>query len=61
MLRQGTATWYGGFVTDRAYTPNDYAATVYKKLGMDLEKPIYMPDGRPIFLAADGTPIREVF
>ena len=57
----GASDRFGGYVTDNAYTPEDYAATVYKKLGLDLEKPIYTTDNRPIFLAANGTPIREVF
>ncbi len=57
----GASDRHGGYVTDRAYTPDDYAATVYRKLGMDLEKPLHSADNRPIFLAANGTPIREVF
>ena len=57
----GASDRHGGFVTDRAYTPNDYAATVYRKLGMNLQKPLTSADGRPIFLAGEGKPIREVF
>ncbi len=51
----------GTYVTDRAYTPDDYAATVYRKLGMSLEKPLHTADNRPVFLAGKGKPIREVF
>ena len=57
----GASDRQGGYVTDRAYTPDDYAATIYRKLGMDLEMPLHTPDNRPIFLAANGEPIREVF
>jgi len=57
----GASDRHGGYVTDRPYTPNDYAATVYRKLGMDLRKPLRSIDNRPIFLAAEGEPIREVF
>ena len=57
----GSSDRHGGYVTDRAYTPDDYAATVYRKLGMHLEKPLHTADNRPIFLAANGNPIREVF
>jgi hypothetical protein len=52
----------GGYVTSSmAYTVDDYAATIYEKLGIDRAKPIYTPANRPIFLAKDGKPIPEVF
>jgi len=49
-----------GYVTDRPYTPEDYAATVYEYLGIDREKPLYTPDGRPIFLAHKGDVMKEL-
>jgi len=57
----GASDRQGAFVTERPYTPDDYAATVYKKLGLNLDKTLRAPDGRPILLAAHGNPIREVF
>ena len=52
----------GGYITTaNAYTIEDYCATVYTKLGLDLHKPVYTPDDRPIFLCKDGEPIPEVF
>ncbi|MCP3694400.1 MAG: DUF1501 domain-containing protein, partial [Planctomycetaceae bacterium] len=57
----GSSDRQGAFVTERPYTPDDYAATVYRKLGLHLKKPLRAPDGRPILLAAKGTPIKEVF
>lgn len=52
----------GGYVTSSmAYTIEDYAATIYEKLGIDRTKPIYTPTRRPIFLAAHGKPIPELF
>ena len=57
----GASDRHGGYVTDRAYTPDDYAATIYRKLGLDLDQPLHTAENRPIFLAANGTPIREVF
>lgn len=52
----------GGYIaTSNAYTVEDYCATVYTKLGLDLHEPIYTPDDRPIFLCKDGEPIPEVF
>jgi len=56
----GASDSQGGYVTDNAYTPDDYAATVYRKLGMDLDMPLHTADNRPIFLAAGGEPIKEV-
>ncbi|MFT7639191.1 MAG: hypothetical protein ACI9G1_000922, partial [Pirellulaceae bacterium] len=56
----GASDRHGGYVTKNAYTPNDYAATIYHKLGLDLGKPLRTADDRPIFIAADGTPIKEV-
>ena len=51
----------GGYVTARPTTPDDYAATIYEKLGLDRTKPVYTPSNRPVFLAHGGTAIEEVF
>ncbi|MEM7230613.1 MAG: DUF1501 domain-containing protein [Planctomycetota bacterium] len=52
----------GGYITSSmSYTIEDYAATLYEKLGVDREKPIYTPSDRPIFLAKEGSPISELF
>jgi uncharacterized protein (DUF1501 family) len=50
----------GGYVIEKPYTPEDYAATVYEFLGIDREKPVYTPDDRPIFLAKKGELIRSL-
>ena len=50
----------GGYVQDRPYTPNDYAATIYEKLGIDRSQPLYTPSNRPVFIAHHATPIAEV-
>ena len=39
----------------------DYAATIYEKLGIDRAKPVHTPGGRPIYPAKDGNPIPELF
>lgn len=57
----GSSDRDGGYVTSRPTTPDDYAATIYEKLGLDRSKPIYTPSNRPVFLAHDGTAIEEVF
>jgi hypothetical protein len=56
----GATDRHGGQVLECPYTPEDYAATIYKKLGMDLSQPVYTRDNRPILISTDGRPIREV-
>lgn len=52
----------GGYITSStAYTIEDYAATVYEKLGIDRARPLHTPTNRPIYLAARGRPIPELF
>jgi hypothetical protein len=52
----------GGYITSSmAYTIEDYAATIYEKLGIDRAKPLHTPTNRPIYLAAKGRPIPELF
>lgn len=51
----------GGYITSpMAYTLEDYAATIYEKLGIDRRKPIYTPANRPVYLAKKGEPIPEL-
>jgi uncharacterized protein (DUF1501 family) len=50
----------GGLVQDHPHTPNDYAATLYEFLGIDRSRPIYTPDNRPIYLAAEGQFMSEL-
>jgi Protein of unknown function (DUF1501) len=51
----------GGYITSsRAYTIEDYAATIYEKLGIDMTQPIYTPSGRPVYPSKDGHPISEL-
>jgi hypothetical protein len=52
----------GGYITSpMSYTLEDYAATVYEKLGIDRSQPLHTPTNRPIYLAAKGKPIQELF
>lgn len=48
-------------VIERRYTPFDYAETIYQKLGIDTEKRLKMPDGRPVDFTDGGRPIVELF
>jgi len=47
----------GGYAIEQPYTPEDYAATVYEKLGIDRAQPIYSASNRPIFFGHAGHPI----
>jgi hypothetical protein len=52
----------GGEVTDRPYHPEDYAETVYRKLGIDTESTKLMgPQARPTNFTDGGRAIPELF
>ncbi|MFO1094475.1 MAG: hypothetical protein U0992_14400 [Planctomycetaceae bacterium] len=44
-----------------ADTPEDYAATIYEKLGIDRDQPLYTAANRPVHFGHLGEPIREMF
>ncbi|MDR3620399.1 MAG: DUF1501 domain-containing protein [Paludisphaera borealis] len=50
----------GYAASERVLSPENFAATVYAKLGIDPGKMLYTPSGRPTFLVSDPTPIREL-
>ena len=50
----------GGYVLDHPYTPEDYATTIYEKLGIDRSQPIYTPSNRPVYFGHAGEPIAGV-
>lgn len=47
----------GGHVLDSAYTPENYAATIYEKLGIDRSQPLYTNTNRPVYFAHHAEPI----
>ncbi|HVW00406.1 MAG TPA: DUF1501 domain-containing protein, partial [Planctomycetaceae bacterium] len=47
----------GGYVLSKGYTPEDYAATIYEKLGIDRDRPLYTEANRPVFFGHLGEPI----
>ncbi len=51
----------GGYVISEAHTPEDYAATIYEKLGIDRTRPLYTATNRPVYFGHFGEPIRELF
>jgi hypothetical protein len=50
----------GGYVLDTPYTPEDYASTIYEKLGIDRSRPIYTSNNRPVYFGHLGEPIPGV-
>lgn len=50
----------GGYVTDQPHTPEDYAASVYDKLGIDRGQPLYTSSRRPVYFGHAGQPIAEL-
>ncbi|MBM4072499.1 MAG: DUF1501 domain-containing protein [Planctomycetes bacterium] len=50
----------GGYVADQPHTPEDYAATIYEKLGIDRQRPIHTSSHRPVYFGHGGEPIRQV-
>jgi hypothetical protein len=51
----------GYSAVDRVLSPENFASTIYRKLGIDPDKVYYTPQGRPAHLVSDPTPIAELF
>ena len=56
----GSSDRDGGYVANEPHTPEDYAATIYAKLGIDRGRPLYTSSNRPVYLH-DGEPIAALF
>ena len=55
------ATDIGGYAaSERILAPENFASTVYQKLGIDPSMILYTPEGRPVHLVTDPTPISEL-
>jgi len=50
----------GYAAVDRILSPENFAATVYTKLGIDPSTILRAPNGRPVHLVSDPAPIREL-
>jgi hypothetical protein len=50
----------GYAAVERVLAPENFASTVYAKLGIDPGKMLYAPNGRPTHLVSDPTPIKEL-
>ncbi|MEX1229849.1 MAG: DUF1501 domain-containing protein [Planctomycetaceae bacterium] len=51
----------GGYAITHPHTPEDYATTIYEKLGIDRNQPLYTPTNRPVHFGHLGEPIAELF
>jgi hypothetical protein len=51
----------GGYVISDRQIPEDYAGTVYEKLGIDRAKLLYTQNNRPVSLIHAGEPIKTLF
>ncbi|HEY2156842.1 MAG TPA: DUF1501 domain-containing protein [Isosphaeraceae bacterium] len=56
----GSTDSRGYAAKERILSPENFAATVYTKLGIDPGKILHTPAGRPTYLVSDPTPIREL-
>ena len=50
----------GGYVLDSPHTPEEYASTIYEKLGIDRSKPLYTSANRPVYFDHHAEPIQGV-
>ncbi len=48
-------------VEEKPVSPADFNATIATALGLDREKRVFAPNGRPFFVADGGKPIMELF
>lgn len=51
----------GYYASDNIYSPEDFAVTLYNKLGIDPHQVLNTGSGRPVQLINGGRPIRELF
>jgi hypothetical protein len=51
----------GYYASENIYSPEDFAVTLYTKLGIDPHQLLHTNSGRPVQLINGGRPIRELF
>lgn len=56
----GATDRQGYAAVDRVLSPEHFVSTIYTKLGIDPDKILYTPQGRPAHLVSDPTPISEL-
>ena len=50
----------GYAASERVLSPENFVSTIYRKLGIDPGKIYHTPQGRPVHLVSDATPISEL-
>lgn len=56
----GSTDRKGYTASDRVLSPENFVSTIYSKLGIDPNKIVYTPQGRPTHLVSDPTAIKEL-
>ena len=56
----GATDRQGYSAVERVLSPENFVSTIYRKLGIDPDKILYTPEGRPTHLVSDPTPISEL-
>ena len=51
----------GYYANDNVYAPEDFAASLYTKMGIDHSQVLHTPEGRPTQLVNNGRLIKELF
>jgi hypothetical protein len=57
----GATDRHGYAAVERVLSPENFASSIYRKLGIDPGKVYQTPQGRPVHLVSDPTPIAELF
>jgi hypothetical protein len=57
----GATDLKGYYASENIHSPEDFAATLYTKMGIDPKQILHTNTGRPIPLVNGGTPIKELF
>ena len=51
----------GYYASEDIYSPEDFAVTLYSKLGIDPHQILHTNSGRPVQLVSGGRPIHQLF
>ena len=51
----------GYYASDRIYSPEDFACSIYTKMGINPKKILHTNTGRPLPIVNGGAPIKELF
>ena len=51
----------GYYASDNIYSPEDFACSLYRKMGIDPHMILHTNTGRPLPIVNGGSPIKELF